>query len=153
MPTNLYGPGDNFDMETSHVIPALIRKFREAKEQAMPTVTVWGTGKPMREFMYVDDMANACIFLLEKINASDIYDAGISHINIGTGTDVTIKALARMIAQVVGYRGRIVYDTSKPDGAPRKLLDVSRINDFGWRPKVTLSKGIEEAYEWYLNNQ
>lgn len=152
MPTNLYGPHDNFNLETSHVLPALIRKFHEAKSQNSPTVTVWGTGKVYREFLYVQDMANACVELLISVNAEDIYKQGISHINIGTGEDLTISDLAILIADIVKYTGEIIYDNSKPDGVSKKLLDVSRLSEFGWHEKTSLREGINKAYKWYLEN-
>lgn len=152
MPTNLYGPHDNFNLKTSHVLPALIRKFHEAKSQNSPTVTVWGTGKVYREFLYVQDMANACVELLISVNAEDIYKQGISHINIGTGEDLTISDLAILIADIVKYTGEIIYDNSKPDGVYKKLLDVTRLHKFGWREKTSLREGINKAYKWYLEN-
>lgn len=152
MPTNLYGPHDNFNLKTSHVLPALIRKFHEAKSQNSPTVTVWGTGKVYREFLYVQDMANACVELLISVNAEDIYKQGISHINIGTGEDLTISDLAILIADIVKYTGEIIYDNSKPDGVSKKLLDVSRLSEFGWHDKTSLRDGIDKAYKWYLEN-
>lgn len=152
MPTNLYGPHDNFNLKTSHVLPALIRKFHEAKSKNLPTVTVWGTGKVYREFLYVQDMANACIELLISINAEDIYKQGISHINIGTGKDLTISNLANLVMDIVQYSGEIIYDESKPDGVYKKLLDVTRIHEFGWRNKTSLRKGINKAYKWYLES-
>ncbi len=152
MPTNLYGPHDNFNLKTSHVLPALIRKFHEAKSKNFPTVTVWGTGKVYREFLYVQDMANACIELLTSINAKDIYKQGISHINIGTGKDLTISNLANLVMDIVQYSGEIIYDESKPDGVYKKLLDVTRIHEFGWRNKTSLRKGINKAYKWYLES-
>lgn len=152
MPTNMYGPNDNFNLETSHVLPALMRKFHEAKQTNSPTVTLWGTGKAMREFMFVEDLADAMIFMMEEINAADLYESGISQLNIGTGKDLTIAALADLIAGVVGYRGKIVYDSSKPDGTPRKLMDVSRINSLGWKYLTELKDGIEKTYKWYLEN-
>lgn len=152
MPTNLYGPHDNFNLQTSHVLPALIRKFHEAKNQNLSTVTVWGTGKVYREFLYVQDMANACIELLISANAEDIYKQGISHINIGTGKDLTISDLAKLIAEIVQYSGGIVYDKSKPDGVYKKLLDVTRLHNFGWREKTSLKEGIENVYKWFMKN-
>lgn len=152
MPTNLYGPNDNFNLETSHVLPALIRKFHEAKQKNLPAVTLWGTGKPMREFLYVDDLAEAIVFSMENIEADNIYGKGISHINIGTGEDLTIRDLAGMIAEVTGYSGEIDYDTTKPDGTPRKLMDVSRINSLGWKYKTDLKEGIKKTYEWFKSN-
>jgi len=152
MPTNLYGPFDNFNLETSHVLPALISKIHQAKLKNLPAVTVWGSGNPMREFLYVEDLAEAIVFLMENIDAENIYEQGISHINIGTGEDLTIKELAGIVAEVIGYSGGIVYDISKPDGTPRKLMDVSRINELGWKYKTTLHDGIEKAYSWFKSN-
>ena len=145
MPTNLYGPGDNFHPENSHVMPGLIRRFHEAKENKDPTVTCWGDGSPMREFLHVDDLAEACYTCMEK------YDEG-GHINVGTGEDVTIKELAETIADVVEYEGKIEWDTSKPNGTPRKVMNVDKIKELGWKPKVKLRDGIESAYKWYLEN-
>lgn len=152
MPTNLYGPNDNFDLETSHVLPALIRKFHEAKINNSPNVILWGTGKPLREFLHVDDAANAIYFLAENINAIDIYEKGIAHLNIGTGEDLSINDLANLISLIVGYEGEIIYDSSKPDGTPRKLLDVSRLKQLGWQCKIPLEEGIKQTYEWFKNN-
>lgn len=146
MPTNLYGPGDNFDLETSHVMPALIRKFHEARINDADQVVVWGTGKPLREFLHVDDLADACLFLMNNYNSSEI-------INIGAGKDLSIAELAHMIKDIVGYSGDIVFDTSKPDGTPRKLLDVSKLFDMGWKPRITLEDGILAAYNWYQEHQ
>lgn len=142
MPTNLYGPNDNFDLETSHVMPALIRKFHEAKISNAPFVEVWGSGKPLREFLYVDDMADGCVFLMEN------YD-GEEHVNIGTGKEVSIGELAQIIKEVVGFDGELRFNTKKPDGTPRKLLDVSKLEGFGWKYKVELREGIKEAYKWF----
>jgi GDP-L-fucose synthase len=157
MPTNLYGPYDNFNLETSHVLPALIRKFHEAKMNSVddktPGVTIWGSGSPKREFLYVEDLAEAIVFLLENINAKDLYDKNISQINIGTGEDLTIGELALLVAEVVGFKGKIIYDKSKPDGTPRKLMDVSRINNLGWKYKTLLRDGIQKTYKWYLENK
>lgn len=150
MPTNMYGPNDNFDLKTSHVLPALMRKIHEAKQNNSPSVTIWGSGKPMREFMYVEDLADAMVFLMEKINANDLYEKGISQLNIGTGIDLTISELARLISDVIDYKGKIEYDSSKPDGTPRKLMDVSRINSLGWKYKTELKEGIDKTYKWYL---
>jgi GDP-L-fucose synthase len=154
MPTNLYGPGDNFDLENSHVIPALIRKFHEAKEAGAPSVTVWGTGTPRREFLHVDDLADACIFVMgldpEAYRAHT--DPMLSHINVGTGTDVTICELAETVRDVVGYRGEIRFDTGKPDGTPRKLLDIARLARLGWRARLGLREGLAQTYAWYLQN-
>lgn len=150
MPTNLYGINDNFNLETSHVLPALIRKFHEAKKNNRPEVVLWGTGTPKREFMFVDDLADAIGFLLKNINAKDLYENGLTHINIGTGEDLTISELASIIGEVVGYNGKIVYDSSKPDGTPRKLMDVSRLHKLGWHHKTNLKNGIEKTYQWFL---
>lgn len=145
MPTNLYGPGDNFDLEKSHVMPALIRKFHEAKVAGAPSVVVWGTGKPLREFLHVDDCARACVFLMENYDEAEI-------VNIGAGSDISIGDLAQLVKKVVGYAGEIVFDTAKPDGTPRKLVDVGRITALGWRPQIGLEEGIEGAYRWFLEN-
>jgi GDP-L-fucose synthase len=150
MPTNLYGFNDNFNLNTSHVLPALMRKFHEAKINSKPEVVVWGSGTPKREFLYVDDLAEAIVFLLEKVNAKDLYQAGITQINIGMGKDLTINELAELIAEVIGFKGKIVYDSSKPDGTPRKLMDVTRINNLGWKAKTDLKTGIQKTYQWYL---
>jgi GDP-L-fucose synthase len=146
MPTNLFGPGDNFDLETSHVLPALIRKFHMAKTAGDPSVSIWGTGKPRREFLYVDDLAAAAIFLMET------YD-GYEFVNVGTGRDISIAELAELVSRVVGYEGDLVYDVSKPDGTPRKLLDVSRLTELGWTPGWSLEDGVKETYEWYLGTE
>ena len=138
MPTNLYGPNDNFNLGTSHVLPALIRKFHEAKTERNDSVTIWGTGKPLREFMYVEDLANAIIFMMENIEANDLYENGITHLNIGSGKDISISDLAKLIAEITEFNGKILYDSSKPDGTPRKLMDVSRINSLGWKYKTEL---------------
>jgi GDP-L-fucose synthase len=145
MPTNLYGPGDNFDLENSHVLPAMIRKFHDARVNNSPSVTLWGTGTPRREFLYVDDAADACLFLMERHNDSQI-------VNIGTGEDVTIAELAEMVGRVVGYGGSVVWDSSKPDGTPRKLLDVSFLHGMGWMHKITLASGIKMTYEAFVNS-
>ena len=150
MPTNLYGFNDNFNLNTSHVLPALIRKFHEAALKSQPEVVVWGSGTPKREFLYVDDLAEAIVFLLEKVNAKDLYQAGITQINIGMGEDLTINELAQLISEVTGFKGKIVYDSSKPDGTPRKLMDVTRINNLGWKAKTDLKTGIQKTYKWYL---
>jgi len=142
MPTNLYGTGDNFDLETSHVLPALIRKFHEAKTRKSSEVVIWGTGKPRREFLYVDDLADVAVFLMNNYNSPEI-------INVGTGKDISISELAELVHDVIGYNGKIVYDTSKPDGTPRKLLDVSRLESLGWKPKTGLREGIEKTYQFY----
>ena len=145
MPTNLYGPNDNFDLKTSHVLPAMIRKFHDAKINNHSTVTLWGTGLPMREFLHVDD-ANAVLFALENALEDYLY-------NVGTGTDLTIRDLAKIIQKEVGHKGKVVWDKSKPDGTPRKLLDISKIKNTGWFPRVTLHDGINKTYKWFLNNQ
>ena len=142
MPTNLYGPNDNFNLSSSHVLPALIRKFDDAKESGAPNVTLWGTGAPLREFLYVDDMADACVYLLQNYS-------GEEHVNIGTGKEITIRELAELVKEIVGYEGEIVWDDSMPDGTPRKLLDVSKLHDIGWKEKVSLKEGIRLSYEWY----
>ena len=152
MPTNLYGTNDNFNLETSHVLPALIRKFHEAKVYEKSKVIIWGSGKPKREFLYVDDLAEAVIFMMENINAKDLYDNGISQLNVGTGEDLSISELATLISSIEGFRGEIEYDSSKPDGTPRKLMDVSRINKLGWRYKTPLKEGIQKTYDWFLQN-
>jgi len=143
MPTNLYGPGDNFDLETSHVLPALIRKFHEAKVNGDPSVEIWGTGTPRREFLYVDDLADACLFLMNQYEKDDI-------INVGVGKDQTIRELAELVGEVVGFKGELRFDPSQPDGTPLKLLDVSRLTALGWQARTPLRKGIRQAYEWYL---
>lgn len=155
MPTNLYGINDNFHPENSHVVPALLRRFHEAKMQDLPSVTVWGSGSPMREFLYVDDMASACLHVMNL--PKEVYGEHVlpmsSHINVGTGKDCTIRELANTIARAVGYRGDILWDTSKPDGTPRKLLDVSLLKRLGWQYSVELDEGIERTYQWFLQNQ
>lgn len=145
MPTNLYGPHDNFDLTSSHVLPALIRKFHDAREAGHTEVTVWGTGAPRREFLHVDDLADACVFLMQRYEDS-------LHINVGTGEDVSIKELAEMVRRVVHPNGTIQWDTTKPDGAPRKLLDVSRLHALGWRHRVSLGEGINQTYDWFFAN-
>lgn len=145
MPTNLYGPDDNYDFETSHVMAALIRKFHEAKMKCEPNVVVWGTGAPMREFLHVDDMADACVYLMENFDAQEIGE----FVNIGTGKDLTIKALAELICEIIGYKGDIVYDVSKPDGTPRKLLDVGKLHGLGWKAEISLKEGIQKVYKEY----
>ena len=151
MPTNLYGPNDNFDLQTSHVLPAFIRKFHEATELSEKEVVIWGTGKPLREFLYVEDLADAILFLMENVNAEDLYENGITHLNVGTGKDISIDGLANLISEIVGYKGTINHDVSKPDGTPRKLLDVSRINSLGWKYKTELKIGIDKTYHWFLS--
>ena len=155
MPTNLYGPGDNFHPDNSHVLPALIRRFHEAAQSGSASVTMWGTGKPRREFLHVDDMAEASLFVMDL--AKPLYEANtspmLSHINVGTGTDVSIIELAEMIASIVGFKGTIKTDPSKPDGTMRKLMDVSRLEDMGWRPSIELENGIEQTYRWFMENR
>src|SRR5574337_179155 len=148
MPTNLYGPNDNFDLETSHVLPALIRKFNEAKIAERESVTLWGTGEPFREFLYVDDLADACLFLMSRFNCNDTGE----FINIGTGEDIGISNLALLVKQITGYEGSINHDTSKPDGTPRKLLDVTRLAALGWKAQTPLKRGIELTYAWYKDS-
>ncbi len=145
MPTNLYGPGDNYHPEYSHVVAALIRRFHEAKLSGARNVVVWGTGSPRREFLYVDDMADACVHLMKTYSGSEL-------INIGTGEDIAIAEFARLVAEIVGYAGEIVFDTSRPDGTPRKLLDISRLRALGWQARIPLEEGIRQTYEWYLQS-
>jgi GDP-L-fucose synthase len=145
MPTNLYGPNDNFDLRTSHVLPALIRKVHEAKGSGAPEVPIWGTGNPRREFLHVDDLADACFFLLENYDSPEI-------VNIGCGEDVTIRELAETVCEVLEYQGKLVFDPSKPDGTPRKLLDMRKLFSLGWKPKISLRDGIRDAYEWFLGS-
>jgi GDP-L-fucose synthase len=145
MPTNLYGPGDNFDLQSSHVLPAMIRRFHEAKEGRDAEVVLWGTGKPKREFLHVDDMTRACVFLMDRWDGSVI-------VNIGCGDDISIGALAELVRSAVGYEGRIVFDASKPDGTPRKLLDVTRLKSLGWAPTIPLEEGVRQTYAWYLEH-
>ncbi len=145
MPTNLYGPYDNFDLETSHVLPALIRKFHEAKLANLPSVAIWGSGEPLREFLYIDDLADACVFLMEKYDYKDVGE----FINIGTGTDIKIKELARLIKQILDFDGSIINDNTKPDGTPKKLLDISRIKSLGWSAKTDLASGIRNTYTYF----
>jgi GDP-L-fucose synthase len=142
MPTNLYGPGDNFDLQSSHVLPALIRRIHEAKLRGDPSVSVWGSGTPRREFLHVDDLADAVVYLLHAYDDEPI-------VNVGWGRDVTIRELAELIVSAVDYKGRLVFDSSKPDGAPRKLLDVSRLAGLGWQPRISLGQGIESTYAWF----
>ncbi len=145
MPCNLYGPGDNFDLSSSHVLPALMRKIHEAKLQGNPEVVVWGTGEPLREFLYVDDLAAAALFCLERYDSAE-------HINCGAGHDLSIRALAEMISGVIGYQGRLRFDTSKPDGTPRKLMDSTKLRNLGWSPTTSLEAGIGLSYEWFLKS-
>jgi nucleoside-diphosphate-sugar epimerase len=153
MPTNLYGPGDKFHPENSHVIPALIRRFHEAVTNGIGEVTIWGTGKPRREFLHVNDMADASLFVFDLVK--DIYDVNtlpmLSHINVGYGQDQRIADLAKIVAEVTGFKGEIIFDPSKPDGTFRKLMDVTRLANLGWRPKIDLSRGLAETYHWYVN--
>ena len=144
MPTNVYGPQDNFDLETSHALPAIMRKIHEAKITNQPTVTLWGTGTPKREFIHADDLAAACVFLMNNYDSSEI-------INIGTGSDLAIRDLAEMMKKNIGYEGEILWDTAKPDGMPRKLLDISRLRALGWEPKIKLQEGIMRTYQWFMN--
>ena len=146
MPTNLYGPNDNFDLHTSHVLPALIRKVHEAKQGGADEVSVWGSGTPRREFLHVDDLADACFFLLENYDSPEI-------VNIGCGEDVSIKELAESVCEVLGFEGSLVFDTSKPDGTPRKLMNIGRLLALGWKPRIALKDGIRDAYEWFLKNR
>ncbi|WP_191566667.1 GDP-L-fucose synthase [Metabacillus idriensis] len=146
MPTNLYGENDNFDLQTSHVLPALIRKFHEANEQNKEFVEVWGTGSPKREFLYSDDLADACLFLMNNYEGNEI-------VNVGVGEDLSIKDLAKMVKKVTGFQGKIQFDTSKPDGTPRKLVDVTKINDLGWKASTSLEEGLTKAYKWFLDNE
>lgn len=146
MPTNLYGPGDNFDLQNSHVLPAMLRKFHDAKETRASEVVLWGTGTPKREFLFVDDLADACVFAMKKYE-------GEQFLNVGTGVDLMIKDLASMVAGVTGFKGGIVWDSSMPDGVPRKLLDISRLHALGWKPKTKLLEGIRLSYQWFLENR
>lgn len=146
MPTNLYGPGDNFDLNSSHVLPALLRKVHEAKKGGASEVVVWGTGTPRREFLHVDDLASACRFLIEHYDSPEI-------VNVGYGNDVSIRELAELICDVVGFGGQLVFDTTKPDGTPRKLLDSSKLHGLGWRPRIALREGIRQTYDWYLRER
>src|SRR5512145_3447097 len=145
MPTNLYGPNDNFDLASSHVLPALVRKFHDAKVEGRREVTIWGTGSPRREFLHVDDLADACLFIMRRYNEAE-------QINVGTGEDLTIRELAGLVKEVVGYPGELQFDTTKPDGTPRKLLDISRIRSLGWRPSVSLPEGLRSTYQWFLDS-
>lgn len=148
MPTNLYGPHDNFDLQTSHVLPALMRKIHEAKIQHQDTVSVWGSGTPQREFLYVEDMADACVYIMENKTVADTGD----FVNIGTGKEVTIRQLAELICDVIGFEGDLVFDSTKPDGTPRKVTDVSRLHQLGWTHTTELKEGVEATYNWYLDN-
>lgn len=154
MPTNLFGINDNFDLRSSHVVPALIRKFHEAKKTNQNKAEVWGSGSPRREFLYVDDLADACLYLMENLDADQLYDDfRITHINIGTGKDITIKELAEIIKRILGYKGELVFDTEMPDGTPQKLLDITRLTKIGWKYKISLEEGIKRSYNWYLSTE
>ena len=154
MPTNLYGPGDNFDLKTSHVLPALIRKFHEAKINGDKEVIAWGTGSPKREFLYVDDMADGCLFMMNNFNPTEEEnEKGDIFMNLGVGEDVSIKELTEIVKRVVGFDGEIVWDTDKPDGTPRKLLEMSKMHGLGWKASVALEDGVKLAYEWYIENK
>jgi GDP-L-fucose synthase len=145
MPTNLYGPEDNFDLETSHVLPAMIHKFHLAKEKAVPSMTLWGTGSVYREFLHVDDLAAACVFLMENYDSPEL-------VNVGCGQDITIRQLSELVAKVVGYTGKVEWDSTKPDGTPRKLLNVSKLNGLGWKASTPLEDGLRATYQWWLEN-
>jgi GDP-L-fucose synthase len=151
MPTNAYGPNDNFDLETSHALPALIGKIHEAKVSGAKEVTVWGSGKALREFIHVDDIASATVFVM-GLDFSSLYELGITLLNVGTGEEISIKELAELISGIVGFSGDLVFDQFMPEGTPRKLMDVSRINELGWRHSVVLEEGIEDTYDWYTKN-
>ena len=151
MPTNLYGIKDNFDLENSHVLPALMRKFHEAKLSNAEKVEIWGSGSPMREFLIVDDLADACLFIIKNLGASELYSQNISHINIGSGEEISILDLAKMLKEITGFGGELVFNSDQPDGMP-KLLDSSRINQKGWTSSVTLMDGIKSTYEWFKSN-
>ncbi len=155
MPTNLYGSYDNFHLENSHVIPAMMRRFHEAKTHGDEQVVVWGTGKPMREFLHVDDMAAASIYVMDLPKSRYLQDTKLmlSHINVGTGVDYTIRELAETLKKVIGFEGELVFDTSKPEGTPRKLMDVSKLNNLGWKAHISLEQGLNQTYEWFLDNQ
>ncbi len=153
MPTNLYGPNDNFDLTSSHVLPALIRRFHEAKISGAKEVTAWGTGSPKREFLHVDDMASACLYAMNNFNPTkEENEKGEMFLNVGTGSDISIKELTEMVKDVVGFEGEVVWDTTKPDGAPRKLLDVSKMETLGWKSKIELTDGVKTTYQWFLKN-
>lgn len=154
MPTNLYGPNDNFDLQNAHVLPALLHKFHEAKIKGQDEVVVWGSGQPRREFLYVDDMAEGCVFMMENFNPTkEQNESGEVFLNLGTGSDITIKELAGLIQNATGFSGKIVWDAAKPDGAPQKLLDMSKLHQLGWKHKVDLAEGIKLTYEWYKSTQ
>ena len=145
MPTNLYGPGDNFDLNSSHVLPALLRKFHDAKTSNAKSVTVWGTGSPLREFLHVDDLAEACVFTMNNYSSDDF-------LNVGSGKEITIKGLAELIKDIVEFEGELIFDHTKPDGTPRKLLDIGKIKEIGWEPKIELEEGIKQTYKWYIDS-
>jgi GDP-L-fucose synthase len=151
MPTNAYGPNDNYDLETSHALPALIRKIHEAKIRGLKEVTVWGSGKPTREFIHVDDIADACIFIIDQ-DFSQLYEQGLTHLNVGTGKEITIKELAELISGIVGFSGDLVFDQSMPDGMPRKVMDVIRIHQLDWRHKINLEDGLAMTYSSFVEN-
>ena len=151
MPTNSYGPNDNYNLDTSHVLPALIRKFHEAKVNNSKEVVLWGTGKPLREFIYVDDIADATIFVM-NLDYDGLYNQGISHLNVGTGVEITISELAKLVSKIIGFEGKINYDSNKPDGTPRKLMDISRLKEIGWEARITLEEGLQLSYNWFLEN-
>ena len=155
IPTNLYGPGDAFSVQSSHVVPALLHRFHQAANEKLETISIWGSGSPRREFLHVDDMATGCLAVLDCDRDSYGQATGpdLNHLNLGTGTDITIDELATIIAEITGFEGEIVYDTSKPDGTPRKLLDVSRVSELGWTAQIGLREGLEATYQWYLENQ
>jgi len=155
IPTNLYGPGDAFSVQTSHVVPALLRRFNQAAIEKLETISIWGSGSPRREFLHVDDMAAGCLAVLDcdRDRYEEATGPRLNHLNLGTGTDITIAELAVMIAEITGFEGEIVHDTSKPDGTPRKLLDVSRVSELGWKAQIGLREGLEATYQWYLENQ
>ena len=153
MPCNMYGPRDNFDLKSSHVLPALIRKVDQAKESGAENVEVWGSGKPLREFLYVDDLAQAITYCLESVDAADIYNKGISHINCGSDDEVSILELTHLIQKVVGYQGDVVFDSSKPDGTYRKKMDNTQLSNIGFTPKTSLEQGLQQTYAWYLENK
>ena len=152
MPNNLYGSNDNFDLQTSHVLPALMRKFHEGKIKNNKSVEVWGSGNPLREFLHVDDLANACIYLMNKIDADDLYSNGISHINIGSGEEISIRELAELVKKIVGFEGELYFDKSKPEGTPRKKLDISKIKRLGWKATICLEEGLIRTYKWLENS-
>jgi len=151
MPNNLFGPNDNFDLKTSHVLPACLRKMHEANMENYDFVEIWGSGNPLREFLHVDDLADACVFLMKNLDAKALCDMNISHINVGSGDEVTIKELALLIKNIIGFEGKLKFNKNYPDGVPRKMLDVSRLDTMGWKSKINLENGIKSVYNWYLN--